>query len=89
MEEEELEEEIGRVVNYYSKINVAAIELKKGELKIGDLIRIKGATTDFTQKIESMQIEKKPVEKAVAGSSVGIKVNNKVRVNDKVYKVLE
>lgn len=84
-----LEEEIGRVMNYYSKIGVAAIEITNGELKVGDLIRIKGATTDFTQKVESMQIEKKPVEKAGAGSSVGIKVNDKVRVNDKVYKVLE
>ncbi|MEM3607142.1 MAG: hypothetical protein QXE30_05825 [Candidatus Bathyarchaeia archaeon] len=84
-----MEEEIGRVVNYYSKIGVAAIEITNGELKIGDLVRIKGATTDFTQKIESMQIERKPVEKAGAGSSVGIKVNNKVRVNDKVYKVIE
>jgi putative protease len=86
---ENLEEEVGKVVNYYSKIGVAAIEIINGELKIGDLIRFKGATTDFTQKIESMQIEKNPVEKAAAGSSVGIKVNNKVRVNDKVYKIIE
>ena len=84
-----MEEEVGKVVNYYSKIGVAAIEITSGELKIGDKIRFKGATTDFTQKIESMQIEKKPVEKASAGSSVGIKVNNKVRVNDKVYKIIE
>ncbi|MEM3552648.1 MAG: EF-Tu/IF-2/RF-3 family GTPase [Candidatus Bathyarchaeia archaeon] len=84
-----MEEEIGKVVNYYSKIGVAAIEITNGELKIGDTIRFKGATTDFTQKIESMQIEKKPVEKASAGASVGIKVNNKVRINDKIYKIIE
>ncbi len=82
------EKEIGKIFSFYSKINVAAIDLKD-TLKVGDTIHIKGATTDFTQKIDSMQIENNSVEKANKGDSVGIKVKDKVRPNDKVYKVEE
>jgi len=84
-----MEEEIGRVTHYFTKIGVAAIDIKQGELKIGDTIHIKGHTTDFYQKIDSMQIEHQPVEKAQAGQSVGIKVSEHVRENDIVYKVSE
>ncbi|QQG39100.1 MAG: translation elongation factor-like protein [Candidatus Woesearchaeota archaeon] len=82
------EQEVGKIFSYYSKIGVAAIELI-GELKVGDTIRIKGSTTDFTQKISSMQIEHEKVKEAGAGDSVGMKVNEKVRPNDIVYKVIE
>jgi putative protease len=84
-----MEEEIGRVTHYFTRIGVAAIDIKKGELKVGDTIHIKGHTTDFYQKIDSMQIEHQPVEKAEAGQSVGIKVSEHVRENDIVYKVTE
>lgn len=83
-----VEEEVGVVVNYFSKIGVAAVEITSGELKLGDTVRFKGATTDFTQKVDSMQIEKKPVDKAAAGSTVGIKVKERVRPKDKVYKII-
>ncbi len=84
-----MEEEIGRVSHYFTRIGVAAIDIKQGELKVGDTIHIKGHTTDFYQKIDSMQIEHQPVEKAQAGQSVGIKVSEQVRENDIVYRVTE
>ncbi|AJF62375.1 MAG: Translation elongation factor-like protein [archaeon GW2011_AR20] len=76
---------IGRVSSYFSHIGVAAIELTD-KLKVGDKIRIKGATTDLTQTVDSMQIEHKLVKEAKKKDSVGIKVNDKVRPNDLVYK---
>ncbi|RLF61454.1 MAG: translation elongation factor-like protein [Thermoplasmata archaeon] len=80
-------EEVGEVFTYFSKIGVAGIKITKGKLRLGDKIRIKGATTDFEQVVESMQIEKTPVEEAEAGQSFGIKVKEKVRKGDKVYKL--
>lgn len=80
------EKEIGEVITYFSHVEVAAIKLKT-KLKIGDKIHIKGHTTDFEQEIESMQIDKKPVKEAKKGDDIGIKVNDKVRPNDKVYLV--
>ncbi|MCS7280080.1 MAG: EF-Tu/IF-2/RF-3 family GTPase [Desulfobacterota bacterium] len=80
---------VGKVEKFFSKIGVAAIRIVEGELKIGDTIRIKGHTTDFEQKIESMQIEHTPVDKAVKGENVGIKVKEKVREGDTVYLLKE
>jgi len=82
------EEEVGRVSNYFSRIGVAAIEITKGSLKVGDSIHIKGITTDFIQKIDSMEIDRRSVEGAERGTSVGIKVREKVRPNDLVLKVI-
>jgi len=82
------EEEIGRVTHYFGKIGVAAIEITRGSLAIGDTIHIQGHTSDFVQQVESMQIENKPVDRATAGQSVGIKVVQHARPHDKVYKVL-
>lgn len=76
---------IGKVGSYFSHIGVAAIDLTDG-LKVGDEIRIKGNTTDLTQKVNSMQINHKDVKVAKKGDSVGIKVEDKVRPNDLVYK---
>jgi putative protease len=66
---------------------VAVIELEK-PLKVGDTIAVKGPTTDFEQKVDSMQIEHKNVEKAEAGQSIGLKVAERVRETDVVYKKL-
>ena len=82
------EEEIGKVSDYFAKIGVAAIELT-GSLSVGDTIHIKGHTSDFEQKIESIQIEHQSVEKANPGDSIGIKVKDRVRGHDVVYKVTE
>ena len=81
------EREVGRVVDYFAKIGVIAVEITSGELRVGDTIRVKGHTTDFTQKIESMQIEHQNVDVARAGDSVGIKVSERARRHDIVYKL--
>ena len=83
------EEEIGKVTDYFRKIEVAAIDITQGTLSVGDTIRIKGHTTDFTQVVESMQIEHENVQTAKAGDSIGIKVKDHVRDHDQVYKVTE
>lgn len=82
------EEEIGRITHYFNKIGVAAIELT-GNLAIGDTIHVKGHTSDWTQSIDSMQIEHDSVEKAGPGDSVGIKVGVHAHEHDVVYKVTE
>lgn len=84
-----MEEEIGKIAHYFSKINVGVLELSKGTLQIGDTIHIKGHTTDFYQKVESMQVEHNPVDSAKPGEAVGIKVESPVRENDIIFKVTE
>jgi putative protease len=80
--------EIGKVKHFFDKISVAVIELNKG-LKIGDKISIEGHDNAVEQVVDSMQVEHKPVEKAKAGESVGLKTSGVVKENDKVFKVLE
>ena len=80
------EKEIGRVSDYFTKVGVAAIKLS-GNLKLGDKIHIKGMTTDFEQTVDSMQIEREPKEKAKKGDEIGIKVQDRVRKNDKIFLV--
>ena len=82
-----MEEEIGRITHYFSKINVGLLEMTKGVLSIGDTIHIKGHTTDFYQNIQSMQVNHSPVESAKSGDLVGLKVENSVREKDLVFKV--
>lgn len=86
MSEEKLEQ-IGSIRHYYTKIGVAVIDLT-AKITVGDTIRIKGMTSDFTQKVDSMQIEHANVQSAGAGQSIGLKVTDKVRVGDLVYKIL-
>ncbi len=83
------EKEIGFVSNFFSKISVAAVEITGGKIAVGDNLHFKGATTDFTAKLNSMQIEHESVSNAKKGDSVGIKISEKVRKLDKVHKVLE
>ncbi len=80
------ETEIGKVTHYYTNIGVGIVELSD-TLKAGQTIHIKGATTDFTQIVESMQIEHEEKNKAKKGDVIGLKVDQQVRVNDVVYKV--
>ncbi len=87
--EEPLPEEgqlIGKIAHYFSNIGVAVIELSD-TLKAGDTIRIIGGETDFTQTVESMEIEHQKVKEAKTGDSVGLKVEQKVREGYKVYKL--
>ena len=81
------EKKIGMISHYFGNISVAGIEIEKGKLEVGDTIRIKGHTTDFTQTINSMQIDLQAVEKAKKGDSIGIKVSKRVREQDEVYLV--
>lgn len=80
------EEEIGRVVDYFAHIGVAGIDLT-GKLRRGDTVRIHGHTTDFQQPVDSIQIEHEQVEEAGPGAKIGIKVKDRCRSGDHVYRV--
>ena len=80
------EERIGVVNDYFAKIGVAGIDLE-GALRVGDTIHIKGHTTDLEQAVESIQVEHAPVEEAKAGDAIGIKVKDRCRGGDVVYRV--
>jgi len=82
------EKKIGEVVKYFGKIGVAAIRLSEGSLKVGESIHIVGHTTDVTQAVDSMQIENKSVQEAGPGADIGIKIKDRVREHDIVYKVV-
>ena len=84
-----VEEKVGVVTEYYAKLGVAGIQLTDGPLQVGDQIRVHGHTTDFTQTVESMQLEHAPLERAERGSDVAIKVRERVRRNDQVFRVRE
>jgi hypothetical protein len=81
------EERVGFVTHYYGHLSVAAIRLESGSLRVGDTIRILGHTSDFRQRVESMQIEHQPVTEAGKRQEIGIKVTQHTRENDDVYKV--
>ncbi|MCK5283342.1 MAG: hypothetical protein KAK00_08100 [Nanoarchaeota archaeon] len=74
------------ITHFFDHIDVAVLKIEAGSLKVGDTIYVKGATSDFTQKIDSMQIDHADIEEAKAGQSIGLKVKEKVRQHDKVYK---
>ncbi len=80
---------IGKVEKFFGKISVAAIRITDGELNVGERIKIKGHSTDFEQKVDSMQVEHANVQTVKAGDEVGIKVAQKVHENDTVYVVRE
>ncbi|MHC4478365.1 MAG: translation elongation factor-like protein [Planctomycetota bacterium] len=82
------EESIGNVSDFFARPVVAAIELTAA-LRLGDKIHIKGHTTDLELNVDSMQIDNVPVENAKAGDSVGVKVPERVRTGDTVYKVVD
>jgi selenocysteine-specific translation elongation factor len=82
------EEMIGTVSDFFAHPVVAGIELT-GVLKVGDKIRIKGHTTDLEMTVNSMQIDNAAVTEAKAGDSVGVKVSDRVRSGDKVYKITD
>ena len=80
-------QEIGTVFHYYTKAGVAALQLTAGDLSVGDTIMIEGPSTSITMEVESIQIEHQSVQKATAGQNVGIKVPERARQGDKVYKI--
>jgi len=80
------EEEIGRVSDYFARIGVAGIDLT-GKLRVGDTVHVKGHTTDLELVVESMQVEHDQVEEAGPGDKIGIKVQDRCRGGDHVYRV--
>ena len=82
------EKEIGLVMDYFAKIGVAGIDLT-AKLRVGDAIRIRGHTTDLEQIVDSIQIEHEQVEEASHGAKIGIKVSDRCRRGDHVYKVAD
>jgi putative protease len=87
MEQQE-EMQVGKVTHYFTKIGVAVIEVTDGSIKVGDKVHIKGHTSDFRQKVKSMQIEHENVQMAEPGQSIGMKVEEPVRAHDLVYKAV-
>ncbi len=81
------EEEVGIVLKYFAKPGVAAVKVTRESIKIGDLLRYQGHTTDFTEEVTSMEIDRQPIEEANVGDMIGLKVKERVRENDKVLKV--
>ena len=79
--------EVGHITHFFSKINVAVLELT-APLAVGDRILVKGPTTDFEQNVDSMQIEHANIPKAEAGQSIGLKMAEHVKERDVVYKKL-
>ena len=82
-----LGDEVGVVTGFFAVPSVAIIKVTKGPIKVGDTIWIRGHTTDLKETIQSMQIDHKPVEEAEKGKEIGIKVSQRTRRNDRVYKV--
>ena len=83
------EQKVGEVMKFFSKVGVAAIKITEGTVQVGDRIKIKGHSTDFEDQIQSMQIENTSVQKAEAGQMIGIKVKDRVREKDIVYKIVD
>lgn len=83
------EEKIGTVMHFFAKPMVAAIRIDAGALGVGDAIHVKGHTTDLHHRVESMEVDYVTVATAGPGDLVGIRVPEKVREHDEVFKVTE
>jgi len=81
-----MEQSIGKVTHYFGHLEVAAVKLT-ADLKVGDRIHIKGHTTDFTQPVDSLEVEHQKLEQAGPGQEVAFKVTDKARTGDEVFKV--
>ena len=75
-------------MKFFAKPSVAAVKIVEGEVSVGDSIKFYGHTTEFTDLIESMEVDNKSVQKAVAGDFIGVKVSDRVRPGDEVFKVI-
>ncbi len=82
------EQKIGEVVKFFSKPSVAAVKITDGELNVGDSIKYSGHTTDFIDEVKSLEVDNKSVPKAIAGDFIGVKVSDRVRPGDEVYKMI-
>lgn len=82
-------EEIGVVTHYFPHVEAAVVKMTKGSLSLGDTIIIKGHTTDFKEKVDSIQLDHAPLTNASTGQEIGLKVKAKVREHDTVYKIVQ
>lgn len=76
---------IGKVTHYYDKLGVAVLDLSSGSIKIGDQLKFKDGEEEFTQVVESLQVDHKSVDSVKAGDSFGLKVNQSTKVGTQVY----
>jgi hypothetical protein len=81
------EERIGVVTHYFSHLSVATIQLERDTLRVGDMIHIRGHTTDFTQKVESLEVDHAPATEVGLKDDFGLKVIDHAREHDVVFKV--
>ena len=84
----ENEVEVAQVVDYFSHVGVVALKVTAESIDVGDVLHFKGHTTDFTEEVKSIQIEHESVEKVKVGDVAGIKVSDRVRAHDHVFKVI-
>ena len=82
-----MEERIGSVIKFFDKTSVAAVKLDFGDIATGDSIHVKGNNTDFSQKIDDLEFDHRPVQKAIRGQFIGIKLSQPAKPFDLVYKV--
>lgn len=82
------EKKVGEVMKFFAKPSVAAVKITDGEIAVGDSLKFSGHTTDFTDVIQSMEVDNQSVQKAVAGDFIGIKVSDRVRPGDEVFKII-
>ncbi|MBI1953234.1 MAG: hypothetical protein HYS41_03835 [Candidatus Omnitrophica bacterium] len=80
-------QEIGEIIGFFAVPSAAIIKISKGTLKLGDHLWIRGHTTDLKETVQSMQVDRADITEAKTGQEVGIKVSQRVRRNDKVYKI--
>lgn len=83
-----MEQEIGKITHYFDKAMAAVIKLN-GDLAVGDMLKFVHGENEFTQKVESMQVDRKPIESGKAGEEVAVKVDQPVHEHTKVYKIIE
>ncbi len=81
------ETEIGTVTHYFDRPHVAIVKVSEGQIALGDQIHIKGAHTDLTESVVSMEVEHKKIDTAKSGDEFGLQVADRVRTGDKVFKV--
>jgi len=82
------EVEVAQVMDYFSHVGVVALKVTAENIKVGDVLHFKGHTTDFIEEVKSIQIEHETVTEAKVGDEVGIKVKERIRVHDQVFKVI-
>jgi len=80
-------EKVGDVTHYFPHVNAAAVKVLKGGIKVGDQIYIKGHTTDFKEKVNSIQLDLVKIQEGKKGQEIGLLVKSRVRIGDSVYRI--